>query len=215
MNWINKDTEIYCSFAEKAGNTGCQMMNTAFHYYGLNKIYKSFSVDNIEDAVSSVKTLDIKGFAITMPYKIDVLNYVDDMSDDVREIGAANTVLNFNNGFLHAYNTDVYSAKTYLSKYNIKKKLYIIGNGGYSNAVSWAANQLKMSVEMITRDTWNEIHDIQDSVIYNCTPVDITNMVHNSNDFINCLVESKTGKELARLQASKQFEMYTRKEFPL
>ncbi len=215
MNWINKDTEIYCSFAEKAGNTGCQMMNTAFHYYGLNKIYKSFSVDNIEDAVSSVKTLDIKGFAITMPYKIDVLNYVDDMSDDVREIGAANTVLNFNNGFLHAYNTDAYSAKTYLSKYNIKKKLYIIGNGGYSNAVSWAANQLKMSVEMITRDTWNEIHDIQDSVIYNCTPVDITNMVHNSNDFINCLVESKTGKELARLQASKQFEMYTRKEFPL
>ena len=68
---------------------------------------------------------------------------------------------------------------------------------------------------MITRDTWNEIHDIQDSVIYNCTPVDITNMVHNSNDFINCLVESKTGKKLARLQASKQFEMYTRKEFPL
>ena len=30
--------EIYCSFAEKAGNTGCQMMNTAFYYYGLNKI---------------------------------------------------------------------------------------------------------------------------------------------------------------------------------
>ena len=36
--WINKDTEVYCSFAETAGNTGCQMMNTAFHYYGLNKI---------------------------------------------------------------------------------------------------------------------------------------------------------------------------------
>ena len=39
-NWINKDTEIYCSFAKEAGNTGCQMMNTAFHYYGLNKITK-------------------------------------------------------------------------------------------------------------------------------------------------------------------------------
>ena len=41
MSWINKDTEIYCSFAENAGNTGCQMMNTAFHYYGLNKIYRT------------------------------------------------------------------------------------------------------------------------------------------------------------------------------
>ena len=50
-SWIDKNTEIYCSFAEKAGNTGCQMMNSAFYYYGLNKIYKSFSVSNIEDAV--------------------------------------------------------------------------------------------------------------------------------------------------------------------
>ena len=215
MNWINKDTEIYCSFAETAGNTGCQMMNTAFHYYGLNKIYKSFSVDNIEDAVKSVKTLDIKGFAITMPYKIDVLNYVDDMSDDVKEIGAANTILNFNNGFLHAYNTDAYAATTMLDKYDNRKKLYIVGNGGYSKAVRWSANYCRFDIESITRNIWNEIYDIRDSIIYNCTPVDITNMIHDSNDFINCLVESKTGKELARLQASKQFEMYTRKEFPL
>jgi len=57
--WINKDTEIYCSFAETAGNTGCQMMNTSFYYYGLNKIYKSFSVSNIEEAVNAVKTLNI------------------------------------------------------------------------------------------------------------------------------------------------------------
>ena len=64
--WIDKDTEIYCSFAEMAGNTGCQMMNTAFHYYGLNKIYKSFSVNSIRDAVASVLTLNIKGFAITL-----------------------------------------------------------------------------------------------------------------------------------------------------
>ena len=55
---INKDTEIYCSFAEAAGNTGCQMMNTAFYYYGLNKIYKSFSVKSIEGAVNAVKTLE-------------------------------------------------------------------------------------------------------------------------------------------------------------
>ena len=124
--WINKDTEIYCSFAETAGNTGCQMMNTAFHYYGLNKIYKSFSVKSIEDAVNAVKVLDIKGFAITMPYKIDVLNYVDDMSDDVKEIGAANTVLNFNNGFLHAYNTDAYAATTLLDESVILTNLLVL-----------------------------------------------------------------------------------------
>ena len=214
-SWIDKDTEIYCSFAREAGNTGCQMMNTAFYYHGLNKIYKSFSVRSIEDAVNAVKTLDIKGFAITMPYKIDVLNYVDDMTDDVKEIGAANTVLNLDDGSLCAYNTDAYAATTLLDEYDNRKKLYIIGNGGYSKAVKWGAYDCRFETEIITRSNWNEIYDIRDSVVYNCTPVDITNMVHNSNDFINCLVESKTGKKLARLQASKQFEMYTRKEFPL
>ena len=47
MNWVNKDTEIYCSFAKKAGNTGCQMMNSAFYYHGLNKdgILKAYNTD--------------------------------------------------------------------------------------------------------------------------------------------------------------------------
>jgi len=212
--WIDKDTEIYCSFAKKAGNTGCQMMNTAFYYYGLNKIYKSFSVDNIEDAIRSVLTLGIKGFAVTMPYKVKVLKYVHDKKDSVREIGSANTVLN-TNGRLTAYNTDSYAATIFLDRYDNRKKLYIVGDGGYARAVTWAAEDCRFHVESVTRENWNELHDIRDSVVYNCTPVDITDMIDKSNDFINCLVETETGRELARLQASKQFELYTGKKFPL
>ena len=213
-SWINKDTEIYCSFAEKAGNTGCQMMNTAFYYHGLNKIYKSFSVKSIEDAVNSVLTLGIKGFAITMPYKVKVLKYVHDMEDSVKEIGAANTVIN-TNGRLHAYNTDAYAAITLLDEYDNRKKIYIVGNGGYSKAVRWGANDCRFDIETITRSNWSDIYGVRDSVVYNCTPVNIEDMVHSSNDFINCLVNTDTGKQLARLQASKQFELYTDKEFPL
>ena len=214
LSWIDKDTEIYCSFAEKAGNTGCQMMNTAFFYYGLNKIYKSFSVNNIEEAVSAVRTLNIKGFAITMPYKVDVLEYVDDMEDSVKEIGASNTVLN-KGGKLSAYNTDSYAAMIYLELFDNKKPLYIIGNGGYAKAVKWAAKQNSFNVENITRDNWDELFDIKNSVVYNCTPMDITDWIDESNDFINCLVNTQTGFDLASLQASKQFELYTGLEFPL
>ena len=209
--WVNKDTEIYCSFAEKAGNTGCQMMNTAFHWYGLNKIYKSFSVDNIEEAVNSVRTLDIKGFAITMPYKIEVLNYVDVTDAAVSQIGAANTVIN-EGGRLSAYNTDSYAAMAYLDMYDNRKPLYIIGNGGYAKAVKWASNSF--NVNQITRDNWDELFDIKDSIVYNCTPVDITDWIDKSNDFINCLVTTQTGIDLATLHASKQFELYTGLEFP-
>ena len=212
--WINKDTEIYCSFAEKAGNTGCQMMNTAFHYYGLNKIYKSFSVDNIEDAVKSVRTLGIKGFAITMPYKIEVLKYVDVTDAAVSQIGAANTVIN-DGGRLSAYNTDSYAAMDYLDMYDTRKKLYIIGDGGYSKAVNYSATKKGFTVEKVNRYNWYVLREIRSSIVYNCTPVDITNMVDESNDFINCLVTTQTGIDLATLQASKQFKLYTNKEFPL
>ncbi len=216
MNWINKDTEIYCSFAKEAGNTGCQMMNTAFYYYGLNKIYKSFSVDSIEDAVHSVRTLGIKGFAITMPYKIDVLNYVDKLDISASEIGAANTVI-VEDDSMCAYNTDYYAARTLLSEIkflNDHPKLYILGNGGYSQAVQYSARTLNINYNIITRDNWETISKIKNSVIYNCTPVLLTDEIHKSNRYINSNTNSMTGKRLATLQASKQFELYTNLTFP-
>lgn len=210
-NWINKDTEIYCSFAKNAGNTGCQMMNTAFYYYGLNKLYKSFSVDSIEDAVNAAKTLNIKGFAITMPYKVDVLDYVDEMSDEVKEIGAANTVIN-TNGHLKAYNTDYIAAKIMLSEVMSDRKLFnIIGNGGYARAVKAAAKSLGFNFESITRDNWDELAEDY-GVLYNCTPVE--NIQHNARVFIDCIATTKTGKRLATIQAFHQFKLYTGLDFP-
>ena len=211
MNWINKDTEIYCSFAKKAGNTGCQMMNTAFYYYGLNKIYKSFSIDNIEQAVNSVKTLNIKGFAITMPYKVEVLDYVDEMTDEVKDIGAANTVIN-NDGVLKAYNTDYLAAKQILIDC-VGKDLYILGNGGYSKAVQSAAKSLNIDYKLITRDNWiYDIENIECGVIYNCTPVENIK-VNDNNILIDCIVTTETGKKLATIQASHQFKLYTGLDF--
>lgn len=206
MNWINKDTEIYCSFAKTAGNFGCRLMNSLFFYHNLNKIYKSFSVNNIKEAVDAVKILDIKGFAITMPYKKEIVNYVDEVQDEVKTIGAANTVLN-NNGYLKAYNTDYLAAKDLLITKS-KKPVYVLGNGGYASAVKRALFDLTFNYVIITRKEWKEISNIKNSIIYNCTPVDNIEM-DSSNEFIDCLITSKTGKRLAMIQALYQFELYT------
>jgi shikimate 5-dehydrogenase len=212
MSWINKDTEIYCSFAKKAGNTGCQMMNSAFYYYGLNKIYKSFSVDNIKDAVNAVKTLNIKGFAITMPYKKEVLNYVDKIDSSVK-VGAANTVIN-NEGKLTAYNTDYLAALDYLGKIESHKEFYILGNGGYALAVKAAAKELGMEFIEVNRNNWDILPTINNCLIYNCTPVENLDYLYENNHFINCIVTSESGRALATLQASYQFDLYTGLKFP-
>jgi len=219
MNWVNKDTEIYCSFAKKAGNTGCQMMNSAFYYHGLNKIYKSFSVDNIKDAISAVKTLNIKGFAITMPHKKEVLEFVDEMDYNVEGIGAANTVIN-KEGKLIAYNTDYLAALKYLSYYKYTARgwdsFYILGNGGYALAVQAAAKELDMEFTSITRDNWDwdTVTNLKNSLIYNCTPLEQLSNLSENNVFIDCIATTTTGHKLATMQAGHQFKLYTGLKFP-
>ena len=183
----------------------------AFNYYGMNKIYKSFSIDNIEQAVNSVRTLNIKGFAITMPYKVEVLDYVDEMTDEVRDIGAANTVIN-DDGILKAHNTDYLAAKEVLVDF-VGSNLYILGNGGYSRAVQSAAKSLGIDYKLITRNNWNL--DIRDSIIYNCTPLENLKPLIGSNKYIDCIVSTETGKRLSWIQASHQFKLYTDKELPI
>lgn len=208
---IDKDTLIFGSFAKNAGNNGCIIFNIAFKYYGLNAIYKSFSINNIEDAIKAARTLNFKGFAITMPYKKEVIKYVDELDINVKNIGSANTIVN-NNGILKAYNTDFLAAKELLNE--SKNKLFILGDGGFSAAVQYAAKELELKFNLITRKNWNEIKNIKNSTIFNCTPV--SNLViDKSNIFIDCLITSETGKRLSLIQASHQFKLYTGLEFPL
>jgi shikimate dehydrogenase len=210
---INKDTSIYGSFAKKAGNKGCVLFNNAFEFYGMNAIYKSFSVNNIKLAVEAARALNIKGFAVTMPYKTDVLKYVDERSEEVDEIGAANTVTN-KDGCLKAYNTDYLAAKTVLSEVP-KKPLYILGDGGYSKAVQYAARAIGLEYEIIKRSNWAEIGNVQDSIVYNCTPVTMAIMfVSYSNKFIDCSVDTDMGRRLGKIQAGHQFELYTGEPAP-
>jgi len=213
---VDKDTLIFGSFAKKAGNNGCKMFNAAFNYYRLNALYKSFSVDNIEDAVKSARILNFSGFAITMPFKKDVIKYVDELDDSVVEIGSANTVVN-NNGILKAYNTDYMAAKEMLYDYfqnTPHHKLVILGDGGYSVSVQYSAILMGLDFKVVNRQNWNDINKIKNSVVFNCTSVSNID-IHESNDYIDCLITTETGKKLSLIQAGYQFKLYTGLDFPI
>ena len=109
---INKETEIYCSFSSNPGNNGCIFFNSEFKELNMNAIYKSFYSDDIEKSIEAVKSLDIKGFALSMPFKIEALDYVDEVEDSARKIGSINTVVN-KDGYLKGYNTDWVGVKKY------------------------------------------------------------------------------------------------------
>ena len=190
---INKNTKVCISIAEKAGNFGCSVHNASFKEPGLDFIYKSFSVekDGLEAAINGVRALGIRGCSVTMPHKVDVLNYVDEVSEE-----------------------DAYSSYTVLKDIKDRDIIYILGKGGYAKAVSYSAKQLFKEVRVVTRENWSDINSIDKGVIFNCTPVENI-VVKPWVEFIDCIITTPTGKKLSMLQASRQFFIYTKKKFPL
>jgi shikimate 5-dehydrogenase len=204
---INKDTRIFCSFSKKAGNVGCLFFNNEFIKRDINAIYKSFSVESIKDAISAAKCLQFSGFAVSMPYKIEVLSYLDDYDTIVKKTGSCNTVI-IKGSRLYGYNTDYLSIKHFLELYSIQIPfLYILGDGGYSKTLQTCCVDMNIPFKVIRRENWNEIETIDNSVIFNCTPVENIS-IKNTNKYIDCIVTSETGSLLAKKQAELQLELY-------
>jgi shikimate 5-dehydrogenase len=200
---VNKDTKIYCSFSSNPGNNGCVFFNGKFQELNINAIYKSFYSDDIKKSIEAVKSLDIKGFALSMPFKIEALDYVDEVEDSARKIGSINTVVN-EDGHLKGHNTDWVGVKKYFETQRFNS-LYIIGNGGFSKAVQYTCNVMDIGFEIITRENWNIIEELEDKIIFNATPVD----VNTDNFLVDGRPYTDTGKEIALYQAEEQFKIYT------
>ncbi len=74
---------------------------------------------------------------VTIPYKTEVIPYLDAMDEQAKKIGAVNTIVN-RNGLLTGYNTDYYGFFYTLQKNTIKisgEKILVLGNGGAAKAV--------------------------------------------------------------------------------
>jgi shikimate dehydrogenase len=200
---INTDTKIYCSFSSNPGNNGCVFFNGEFERNGIDAIYKSFYSNDIKKSIDAVKSLDIKGFALSMPFKIEALDYIDEVEDSARKIGSINTVVN-KDGHLKGYNTDWVGVKTYFETRRFDS-IYIIGNGGFSRAVQYTCNVMGIGFEIITRENWNIIEELENEIIFNATPVD----VKTDNFLIDGRPDTDIGREIAMYQAKEQFKIYT------
>ena len=217
---INKDTKIYCSFSSNPGNNGCIFFNDEFERNGIDAIYKSFYSDDIKKSIEAVKSLGIKGFALSMPFKIEALDYVDEVEESARKIGSINTVVN-KDGYLKGYNTDWIGVKKYFETRRFDS-IYIIGNGGFSKAVQYTCDVMDIKFSIITRKNWRLIEELDDKILFNATPVHVESnrKIYNwapdgsgysisGNLVVDGRPTSDAGREIALYQAKEQFKIYT------
>jgi len=113
--------------------------NVAAELTGTKLIYMPFEVhsSNLKNAVRGMVALGLKGFNVTVPHKVKVVDYINKLSEEATVIGSVNTVIN-EQGKLIGYNTDVNGIIESLSPYKSQvsgNEVCIIGAGGSARAV--------------------------------------------------------------------------------
>ena len=124
-----------------AENPGVVIQDAAFKGLGLER-WRFLTIDvnpgDLKDAIAGLKAMKMKGINCTLPHKIEVLQYIDEISPSAKLIGAVNTIVN-DNGRLFGDNTDGKGFMESLRNANISpegKRVVILGAGGAGRAIS-------------------------------------------------------------------------------
>ncbi len=149
---IDAFTQLYCVFGRPVRHSKSPAIhNAAFRDNGINAVYLAFEVGDAQKAVQAVRTLDIKGASITIPFKESIMDHLDWIDASARTIGAVNTLVN-EGGVIKGYNTDCQAAIDPLLPYGISgKTVCIAGAGGAARAVAHGAAEQGADVIITNR----------------------------------------------------------------
>lgn len=149
---------MYGLIGKKIGHSfSADFFNKKFQKEGIDESYHLFPLDSIKQFPQLLENhKDLKGLNVTIPYKIEVIPYLNILSDEAAEIGAVNVIKIENRGgekFLSGYNSDSIGFKESLIpllRPDIKKAL-VLGTGGASKAVVYALKQLGITYTNVSR----------------------------------------------------------------
>ncbi len=150
-----------------------------------NHQYVNFDIQSIEGFQNLINKHKNKlsGMNVTIPYKQEVINCLDEIDNQALEIGAVNTIKFIDDGKLKGFNTDVHGFQKSLEPLLEEQhtKALILGTGGASKAVAYALEKLNIAFVFVSRNPnkSNEMsyYDITEAIIkehtilINCTPL--------------------------------------------
>lgn len=144
----------------------------------------------IPGVIEDIRGGRISGMNVTIPYKVEVMNYLDVITPEAREIGAVNTVA-LEDGRLVGYNTDYWGFRYTLEKDGIdidSKRCVVLGGGGSARAVIKVLQDLGGVVYLVSRSperiresfssfkglkiiSYSELEELKGELIVNTTPL--------------------------------------------
>jgi shikimate dehydrogenase len=155
--------------------------------------YRLFPIENIDKLTELLSTeKNISGLNVTIPYKQQVIPFLDEIDETARFIGAVNTICISKSPkgiSLKGYNTDVIGVRESLKGHEHHKHALILGNGGATKAVTYTLNQLGIKYTIVSRMlkendqlSYNQLSEkiIQENtLIINTTPLGMSPNINN------------------------------------
>ena len=147
MNTINGNTKVLGLIGDPIEHTGSPAIhNRLAEKLGDNVVYVPFEVraKRLEEAVEGAYALGIEGLNVTVPHKVEVMQYVTELDDAALDIGAVNTLSRIRGGY-RGYNTDFSGFMRELDKLDIQvngKNVIVLGAGGAAKAVMYSLKRL-------------------------------------------------------------------------
>ncbi len=162
----------YCLIGEKLGHSFSKIIHEAC---SLNYSLKEISYSDLQ---GFLQNCEFSGFNVTIPYKREVIKYLDGISDEAKGIGAVNVVKN-ENGRLYGYNTDYDGLAFACAQKGVaveNKHVLVLGSGGASKtSVYYAKKNNAKSVTVVSRKgevNYENVYNLTNAqVIINTTPV--------------------------------------------
>ncbi len=145
--------------------------------------FEQYELPSIEALPELLERVPLEGFNVTIPYKQQVMRYLDDLSDEARKIGAVNCVRRTSDGRMVGHNTDIIGLRDALAQLlfdGVPEHALVLGTGGASQAVQYALSELGIAFDLISRDPakGNYTYDnlpvevvAESKLIVNATPV--------------------------------------------
>lgn len=149
---------------------------------GIDAEYLNFQISEIGKLTEVLReNPELRGINVTLPYKTEIIPFLDELSDEAREIGAVN-VVQIRNGHLKGFNSDIIgftrSIQPLLKSHH--QKALILGTGGASRAIRVGLTRLGLEWKYVSRTPHEGMITYEDitaetlreyEVIVNCSPV--------------------------------------------
>lgn len=150
---IDAQTELYGIIGNPVRHSLSPIIhNGAFRRMGLNAVYLAFEVNDLEEAIGGVRELGLRGVSVTLPFKTQILPYLDQIEGVASKIRAVNTILN-EGGRMIGHNTDWEGALQALeTKVDLKgKRVILLGAGGAARAIGFGLKEKGCQVIIFNR----------------------------------------------------------------